>query len=108
MSILKVAKDQVKKLLLPKDYVPEGLLEWLRYARDNHGITFTYEQEDGVIVATSTNFRYGSIVTSGKTQEEVDHNIRDAILTAFEIPSTFADRAAIRKEGDSLAQYVAA
>ena len=108
MSLLKVTRDQVKKLLLPKDYVPEGVLEWIRYCRDNDPILFQNENKDGYIFATSTNFRFGSIVTSGKNLKELDKNIRDAILTAFDIPSSFESKADIRREGDKIAEYVAA
>ena len=50
-------------------------------------------------IAISTNFRYGSIVTSGKDVEELEKNIKDAILTSFDIPSSYAKEANILKVG---------
>ncbi len=91
----------------PTDFVPEGLLECVRYFRDNGPIHFEYNQEDGVIVAHSTNFRYGSIVTSAVNNKDLEGNIKDAILTSFEIPSTYADKADIHRVGESR-EYVVA
>lgn len=108
MHLLKVIKDSVLKPLRP-GYVPEGVVEWINYARHHGGINFRFEKKDGVWIAKSTNFRYGSIITSGKDEGELDKNIRDAILTAFEIPSVYASKAAITREGErTSAQYVAA
>lgn len=49
-------------------------------------------------MARSTNFRYGSIITSGKDEQEVDRNIKDAILTSFEIPSAYSADAKLYKK----------
>lgn len=103
---MKVLKDRAAKALRPRDYVPVGLVEMVRYFRDHGPIQFEFERTDGVIVARSRDFRYGSIVTSGKDQKEVDRNVKDAILTAFEIPSAYAEKAAIRRTDER--GYVAA
>lgn len=119
MSLLKVVKDQALKVLRPKDYIPEGVLELVRYSRDYQGINFQFEGADGVIIARSTNFRFGSIVTSGKDEKELDANIKDAILTSFEIPSSYASQVKIEEVnaqglqkvgqvGSESRQYVAA
>lgn len=101
MSITKIAKDHLVRLLLGKDSVPEGLVELNRYFRINDPIHFEYHQEDDVIVAVSSNFRYGSIVTHGRDMEELDRNIKDAILTSFEVPSSYAKEAGIKREGEA-------
>ena len=49
----------------------------------------------------STNFRFGSIITSGKTREELDENIKDAILTSFDVPSAYAKEAAVKSVGEA-------
>ncbi len=89
------------------DYVPRGLYELGSYFRSNGPIHFEYKQEDGLLVAISTNFRQGSIVTFGKNQEELDRNIKDAILTSFEIPSSYSQEAQLCKVGEE-AEYALA
>lgn len=101
MAIIKKAKDNLIKLLLGGSAVPRGLFEMGEYFRHNGSINFRREKGDGSIIAVSTNFRYGSIVTSGKDEKELDKNIRDAILTSFEIPSSYAKEASIKKVGDT-------
>ncbi len=109
MSFLKKTKDELIKLLLGKSAIPRGLFELQYYFRHYEPITFTHKKsEDGTIIAISENFRYGSIITSGKTIEELDRNIKDAILTSFEIPSSFADEAAINRVGNNKEVYAAA
>lgn len=109
MGWVKVIKDQAAKALRPADFVPAGLVDLIRYTRDFGGIRFVFENIDGVIVARSTDFRFGSIVTSGKDLKEVDNNIKDAILTAFEIPSAYAAKAGIRRaDEEQVKKYVAA
>jgi len=100
MNIVKATKDQVIKRLLGKRVVPRELLELNQYFPLHGGITFEYSKgEDGNIIAKSTNFRYGSIVTSGKDMNELDRNIKDAILTSFGVPSAYAKDAALRNRG---------
>lgn len=89
MSLTKKVKDQLIRLLLGRSAVPRGLFELGEYFRLYGPIEFHYEKgEDGNVVAVSNNFRYGSIVTSGRSAEELDKNIKDAILTSFEVPSS--------------------
>lgn len=87
---------------------PQGLVELNRYFRYYKPINFKYEHKDGLIVAISTNFQYGSIITSGKDEAELDKNIKDAILTSFEIPSSYAKEASIQNEKDRQGNYAAA
>ncbi len=109
MNHLKVMKDSLAKWLLGKATVPSGLNELNRYFRLYDPIHFNHiKQADGTIVAISENFVYGSIVTSGKDDAELDKNIRDAILTAFEVPSSYAKEAAIHQVGSSAAEYAPA
>ncbi|MDO8626570.1 MAG: hypothetical protein Q7K39_03930 [Candidatus Magasanikbacteria bacterium] len=109
MSFTKRLKDQLIKLMLGKSTVPQGLVELFRYSRDFGSINFNFEKSENCIVAVSTNFRYGSIITSGKNNEELDKNIKDAILTSFEIPFSYASEAKITKLGEGrVGEYAAA
>src|SRR5262245_20436319 len=101
MSLLRRTKNQLIKLLLGKNTVPRGLLELHDYFRLYGPITFRREEQNGLIIAISTNFRYGSIVTSGETPEKLDCQIKDAILTAFEVPSSYAPEAKVAKVGEA-------
>lgn len=94
MNIVKIAKDQAMKWILRSQrIVPRELLELNQYFRLHGGINFAYKKSDeGYIVARSTDFRYGSIITSGKNEQEIDRNIKDAILTSFEIPSVYSGK----------------
>ena len=84
--------------MLGKDAVPSGLSELNRYFRTYGPISFRNEiQEDGSIITISENFRYGSIVTSAKDQIELEKNVKDAILTAFEVPSSYAKEAGVHR-----------
>ena len=106
MTLTKKAKDQLIKLLFGKSAVPRGLFELQQYVRHYGPISFRRQQgEDKNIIAVSNNFRYGSIITSGNTTEELDKNIKDAILTSFEIPSSYADEADIQRIGDKQGAY---
>ncbi len=97
MGIIKIAKDQLSRILLGKNAVPRGLVELNRYFRIYGPIHFKQHKEDGTVVAVSTNFQYGSIITHGRDSKELDSNIKDAILTSFEIPSSYAKEAGIRR-----------
>jgi hypothetical protein len=100
MGYAKIIKDWLFKAYLQHHkIVPSGLVELQKYFRNNGAITFSQHQEDGLIVAVSENYRYGSIVTSAETEEELDANIKDAILTSFGIPSSYAKEADVRREG---------
>ena len=109
MTLTKRAKDQLIKVLFGKTSVPRGLFELNQYFRHYEPINFKHEQgENGNIIAISTNYRYGSIVTSAKTLSELDTNIKDAILTSFEIPSSYAHEAGVRNVGEKLEEYALA
>ena len=109
-KVLKVLKDYIVKAAWDNDNLrPKGLFELSEYMRHNSGINFEYHKnEDGSLTAVSTNFRYGSIITQGKDLQELDKNIKDAILTSFEIPSSYAKEARIVKVGDQQKEYALA
>jgi hypothetical protein len=94
----KQLKDRAARLILGGDTVPSGLAELHHYFRTYEPIHFKYEkQDDGSLVAVSDNFRYGSIITRATRQEELDEKIADAILTTFEVPSSYAKDAAVHR-----------
>lgn len=106
--MIKIIKDKVLKLIWGKEYVPEGLLELYKYFRHNDPIEFDVNFENGKLIAVSKNFRHGSIVTSGINQEMLDKNIEDAILTSFDIPSSYSKEAAVGKIGQNSKSYAVA
>lgn len=110
MSLAKKAKDQLLKLFWGKDSVPRGLFELQHYFRVHGPIEFRIQEAEGERIAVSQNFRYGSIVTSGKSEAELRRNIQDAVLTSFEIPSSFAKEAdtKVQKVGERRELYAAA
>ena len=106
MSVKKVIFDRLIKLLLYGQAVPRGLAELHEYFRLYGSINFRIEKGEDSIVAVSNNFRYGSIVTSGKNDAELEENIKDAILTSFSVPSSYAQEAKIHKvDGGSANAY---
>ncbi len=105
MAFLKVFTDNVAKFLLDgKGFVPRELINLNEYFRRNGPINFEFKREGGVIVGVSTDFRYGSIVSSGKDAEDLDRNIKDAILAAFDVPSSYAKEASITSVGKQAAE----
>jgi len=101
MSFYKQTKDQVMKLWLGKASVPAGLAELQYYFRMNDPIHFESEkQPDGSFVVMSTNFREGKIITRLDRLEQLDEKVTDAILTAFEVPSSYAEQASIHRVGE--------
>lgn len=101
MSLYKQAKDRFIRIMLGRNSVPSGLAELNHYFRFNGPINFRYEsQEDGSIIAISDNFRYGSIITHADRKENLDEKIKDAILTAFEVPSSYTKEAGLHRVGD--------
>jgi hypothetical protein len=108
MSVIKVLTDSALKALRPKDYLPEGILEMVRYFRDYEPINFEIRKESEGLVARSTNFRFGNIITSGRDAKELDRNIRDAIITSFEIPSAYSEKARVHRVGSERGEYAAA
>ena len=99
MSIKKQAQDYLLRILWGNKYHPQGLFEAAQYFRHNSAIGFDYKKEGNGYIAISKNFRHGSIVTSGKDIKELEKNIKDAILTSFDIPSSYAKEAMIQKAG---------
>lgn len=109
MSITKQVKDYLVKLILSgSDFAPSGLLELNKYFRIYGPITFDNKKEGDVTIAFSTNFKYGSIITSAKSPEELDKNIKDAILTSFDVPSSYAEEVKIHKVGSEVKEYALA
>lgn len=108
MKPLKIIQDQLSKLLAGPKMVPQGLADLQRYFRVYGPINFSRHNEEDSIVFISENFHYGSIVTSGKTLEEVDRNVKDAILTAFEIPSAYAKETGLQRLGKVATEYAPA
>lgn len=109
-KVFKVLKDSIVKNIWGNDGLsPKGLFELSEYMRHNKGINFEFHKnEDGSYVAVSTDFRHGSIITQGKDLIDLDRNIRDAILTSFEIPYSYAKEAKLVKVGEELKGYALA
>ncbi len=109
-KVLKVIKDYIVKASWNNDNLrPKGLFELSEYMRHNSGINFEYHKnEDGSYTAVSTNFRHGSIITQGKDLQELEKNIKDAILTSFEIPSSYAKETKIVKVDAEQKEYALA
>ena len=101
-------RDNVAKALLGTTSVPRGLVELNQYFRHYGDINFTKHREDGLIVAVSKDFRLGKIVTSGANEKDLDAQIKDAILTAFGIPSSYRQEAGIVKVGEKKDSYAIA
>ena len=107
MSIVKQAKDLATKMTSGRS-VPAGLIEMHRYFKNNGPIKFNQHRKYGLIIAVSNNFIYGSIITSGKNIGELDKNIKDAILTSFEIPSAYAKEAGLCQVDERRREYAIA
>jgi hypothetical protein len=99
MSIPKQIKDYIIKFVLGKETVPRGLYESREYFRVYGAIQFVYDRAGDCIIARSSNFQWGSIITEGRNERELDENVKDAILTAFEIPCSYKQEAGITKVG---------
>ena len=108
MSITKQIKDQIIKNILGADVVPRELFDLHEYFRQNGAIHFEFHKEDGKTVAVSKNFRLGSIVTSGKNKNELDKNIKDAILTSFELPAVYKKEAGLYNKNSNKQEYALA
>ncbi|TAK03929.1 hypothetical protein EPO34_02100 [Patescibacteria group bacterium] len=101
MGIYKQAKDHLVKFVLGSGVAPRGLVELNHYFRLYGRINFRHEkQEDGSVVAISEDFRYGSIITHADRADELDEKVKDAILTAFEVPSSYAKEAGVHRVGE--------
>ena len=108
MKLIKKAKDKVIKAFWGNSVAPRGLLDLRDYFLNYGPITFKYEKSDSKIIAVSTDFKYGSIITSGSDEKDLDKNIKDAILTSFEVPSSFAKEANIHKTDQKQEAYALA
>ncbi|MDP3741575.1 MAG: hypothetical protein Q8R08_04620 [bacterium] len=108
MRITKVVRDYIIRQAFGKDSIPRGLYELSEYARHHGPIVFDFHKDDGIITAVSKDFRFGSIITQGKDEQELDRNIKDAILTSFEIPSSFKREANIKRVGEQAKGYALA
>ncbi|MEA2113552.1 MAG: hypothetical protein U9P63_02755 [Patescibacteria group bacterium] len=106
MKITKVIKDYIIKKLRFGDSVPRELFELSDYFRHFKSINFEYKKgNDNRLIAVSDNFRYGSIVASGKDMKDLEKNIKDAILTAFDVPSVYDKEADIKKVSKARKEY---
>lgn len=83
IMFMKELRDKFIKLALGQRTVPASVVELSNYFRQYGPIHFDYKKTADGIVATSTNFHYGAIVTDAKTEKELDQKIKDAILTSF-------------------------
>lgn len=106
--MLKHVKDNFVKLLSGSNFIPEGVLDASEYFRHFGAIHFEYKEEDGLTIATSTNFKWGTIIASGKNADELDCSVRDAILTAFSVPSVYSKKLNIQKVGSRRKEYALA
>jgi len=108
MSAIKQAKDYIVKLFWDGKSVPTELFDLSQYFRNYGPIEFECKKEGDRIIAVSKNFRYGSIITSARDLKELDDNIKDAILTSFEVPSSYAKEAALNKTNSENKVYAIA
>lgn len=110
MRLDKIVKDWLFKAYLTSHRsVPSGLVDMQKYFRNYGAIVFNLHKEDGMWVAVSENFRFGSIVTFAASEEALDGKIQDAILTSFGIPSSYAKEAGIHRQGNqNVMTYAAA
>lgn len=100
MSLFKQTKDWLSKFVIPEEVKPSGLVELNKYFRLYGPIHFEHKlQEDGSIVAISSDFKYGSIIAHAKSEERLETEIVDAILTSFEVPSSYAREAQVQRVG---------
>jgi len=108
MSITKQFKDYLIKFCWHGKTVPIGLFELSQYFRNQGPIEFEYKKEGNKIIAISKNFRHGSIITSANNEADLDKNIKDAILTSFEIPSSYMKETGLYKMGSEEIAYAIA
>ena len=112
MNVLKVIKDYIGKAILSLfiggKTVPRELLELSDYFRHYGVIHFDFKQEGNKTIAISSDFRHGSIVTTGTSREELDRNVKDAILTSFDLPSAYQQEADIKRVGEKAGEYALA
>ena len=99
MNILKVIKDWLARrelVLFKGDVLPAELFDlydYFRFSADGINFAIRKDKDSDMWVAESVGFRQGSIITTGRTEAELEKNMRDAILTAFSIPSSYMKEA---------------
>lgn len=75
-------------------------LDNLLFVLNNSGIDVKIEKnvdENGeTYVAHSTNTGNKKIMTSGRTLEELNHNLKDAIFTIYHVPRFYCNHALIK------------
>ncbi len=108
MAITKKIRDGLIKMVFGKQVTPRGLFELSEYFRRHAPINFVNEKTSEGLVAKSTNFRHGSIVTFGRDEKELDKNIKDAILTSFSIPSSYSREANVVNTKEKTHEYALA
>lgn len=108
MSVYKRVKNTLIRIISGRSFIPRGLFDLAEYFRTYGPIHFKIEKENSALIALSTNFRYGSIITEGKDEEELDRNIKDAILTSFEIPSSYGKEVRFVRHGSTEKEYALA
>jgi len=87
------AIQRIKSHLATKEEAQEKLNDLIIELR-SRGINFKLEEitEDNgkkYYYATSVNFAKGYISATGKTLEELEYNLKDAIFTAFSVPVNY-------------------
>ncbi len=104
MNYFKVLRDKLARMLSElvstQDMVPRELADLHEYFRLYGPLEFDYYKSEDGWVAVSKNFRYGSIVANGRTDKELEKNIPDAIMTMFDLPSSYAKEAKLHRVGD--------
>lgn len=101
MSVVKQIKDKFIKFVLGKNSVPSGLSDLHSYFRLYKEVNFEHNVGvDGNIIAVSTDFKYGTIIATAKNLADLNDAIEDAILTAFEVPSSYTQEASIHRVDD--------
>ena len=102
MHLIKRVRDSVVKFILGGHTAPQGLVELHYYFRTHEPIRFRNErQEDGSCIAISENFQYGKIITRADCVESLDDQVKDAILTAFDVPFSYAKEAGVHRVGET-------
>ncbi len=66
------------------------LSEYLTHNPINFNVEKIEDDNEKYFLAT-TKLENGSIITTGKTLEELNYNIKDAIFTAFDVPAFYCD-----------------
>lgn len=109
MNYFKLIRDKLVRVLLDmasfQAIVPKELADLHEYFRSYGALKFDLHQSEDGWVAVSNNFRYGSIIANGRTPQELEKNIPDAIMTAFDLPSSYSKEAKLHKVMDQKEGY---